>query len=39
MNSTLKFIGRESGFGDNNNSTYIETDNKFILIDCRVLCF
>lgn len=36
MNSILKFIGKESGFGDNNNSAYLEIDNKFILIDCRV---
>lgn len=33
-NSALKFIGIESGFGKNNNSAYIELDDKFILIDC-----
>ena len=36
MDSILTFIGKDSGFGDNNNSAYIEIDNKFILIDCRI---
>ena len=38
MNSTINFLGRDSGFGDNNNSGYIEIENKFILIDCRIYC-
>ena len=33
MEYTLKFLGKDSGFGDNNNSAYIEIENKFILID------
>ena len=39
MNSTLFFLGKDSGFGNNNNSAYIELDNKFILIDCRFCSF
>lgn len=35
MDSILKFLGTDSGFGDNNNSAYIELNDKFILIDCR----
>ncbi len=38
MDSTLTFLGRDAGFGDNNNSAYIEIGNKFILIDCRIYC-
>lgn len=38
-NSALKFIGIESGFGKNNNSAYIELDDKFILIDCGFTVF
>ena len=38
-NSTLKFIGSDAGFGDNNNSAYIEIDNKLILIDCGITVF
>lgn len=36
MDSTLTFIGKDAGFGDNNNCAYLEIDNKFILIDCRI---
>ena len=36
MKHTLNFLGRDSGFGENNNSAYFEIDNKFILIDCRI---
>ena len=36
MDSTLLFLGKDAGFGENNNSAYIETNNKFILIDCRL---
>ena len=32
----LKFIGNDSGFGDNNNSAYFEKDNEVFIIDC---CF
>ena len=35
MVSTLNFLGRDAGFGTNNNSAYLELDKKFILIDCR----
>ncbi len=38
-NSTLKFLGSDSGFGDNNNSAYIEIDNKLIIIDCGITVF
>ena len=38
MDSTLKFLGRDSGFGKENNSAYIELENRFILIDCRIYC-
>lgn len=36
MVSTLNFLGRDAGFGVNNNAAYIEIDKKFILIDCRL---
>lgn len=39
MKQTLKFLGKNSGFGENNNSAYIELENKFILIDCRIYSF
>ncbi len=35
----LKFLGRDSGFGKENNSTYIEHENKFFLIDCGFTVF
>lgn len=38
-NSILKFIGSDSGFGNSNNSAYIEIKNKFILIDCGFTVF
>lgn len=38
MGNILKFLGRDSGFGENNNCAYIERDDKFILIDCRIYC-
>ena len=31
MNLALTFLGNDSGFGNNNNSAYIETDKKFRL--------
>ena len=39
MDKILKFIGTESGFGDNNNSAYIEIGDEFILIDCGFTVF
>lgn len=36
-NSTLTFLGSDSGFGDNNNSAYIELENKLIIIDCGII--
>lgn len=36
---TLKFLGRDSGFGEKNNSAYIEYENKFLLIDCGFTVF
>ena len=38
-NSTLNFTGSDSGFGDNNNSAYIEINNKLIVIDCGITVF
>ena len=38
-NSTLTFFGSDSGFGDNNNSAYIERENKLIIIDCGITVF
>jgi len=35
----LKFLGNNSGFGDKNNSAYIEKDDRFILIDCGFTVF
>lgn len=37
--STLTFLGSDAGFGDNNNSAYIEIDNKLIIIDCGITVF
>ena len=39
MDNILNFLGTESGFGNNNNSAYIEIDNEFILIDCGFTVF
>lgn len=35
----LKFIGRDSGFGKNNNSAYVECGKKLIIIDCGYTVF
>ena len=35
----LKFLGKDSGFGDNNNSAYVEIDNTLFLIDCGFSVF
>ena len=37
--SILNFLGSDAGFGNNNNSAYIETKNKLILIDCGMTVF
>lgn len=38
-NSTLTFLGKDSGFGDNNNSAYIENNNDLYIIDCGFSVF
>lgn len=35
----LTFLGRDSGFGINNNSAYTIINNNFILIDCGYTVF
>lgn len=35
----LTFLGSDSGFGDKNNSSYVEEENKLILIDCGFTVF
>lgn len=37
--SVLTFIGRDSGFGEKNNSAYFEKDNELYLIDCGFTVF
>ena len=37
--NTLKFLGNDSGFGEKNNSAYIEYNNDFYLIDCGFTVF
>jgi len=40
MNSpTLTFLGKDSGFGENNNSTYVEDNNNLYIIDCGFSTF
>ena len=39
MNSLLTFLGRDAGFGINNNSAYTIINNNFILIDCGYTVF
>ena len=39
MSKTLKFLGSDAGYGKENNSAYIEIDNKLILIDCGFTVF
>lgn len=36
---TLIFLGKDSGFGEHNNSAYIEDNNKLIIIDCGFTVF
>ena len=38
-NSTFTFIGRDSGFGEKNNSAYFEKENDLYLIDCGFTVF
>ena len=38
-NQTLTFLGRDSGFGPKNNSTYFEYNNNLFLIDCGFTVF
>lgn len=38
-NNLLNFLGRDSGFGEKNNSAYIEIENKLIIIDCGFTVF
>lgn len=38
-NSTLTFLGQDSGFGENNNSAYIEYNNDLYIIDCGFTVF
>ena len=37
--STLSFLGRDSGFGENNNSAYLEHNNNLYIIDCGFTVF
>ena len=36
---TLDFLGKDSGFGKNNNSAFYETDKELIIIDCGITVF
>jgi len=36
---TLTFLGRDSGFGEKNNSAYFEDNNNLFLIDCGLTVF
>lgn len=38
-NSVLNFLGKDSGFGDNNTSAYIEENNNLYIIDCGFSVF
>jgi len=38
-NMTLTFLGKDSGFGENNNSAYIENNNNLYIIDCGFTVF
>jgi metal-dependent hydrolases of the metallobeta-lactamase superfamily len=39
METILKNIGKDSGFGDNNNSWYIEENNNLTIIDAGFTVF
>lgn len=38
-NSTLIFLGKDSGFGENNTSAYVEENNNLYIIDCGFTVF
>lgn len=38
-NRLLTFLGKDSGFGEKNNSAYIDLDDKLVLIDCGFTVF
>ncbi len=38
-NNVLTFLGNDSGFGDRNNSAYVETENELFIIDCGFTVF
>lgn len=38
-NNILTFLGNDSGFGNNNNSAYLEIDNELFIIDCGFTVF
>ena len=38
-NYLLEFIGNDAGFGNKNNSAYIEFENKLFIIDCGYTVF
>ncbi len=35
----LKFLGRDAGFGEKNNSAYVELNNDLVLVDCGFTVF
>ena len=37
--SVLNFLGKDSGFGDNNTSAYIEENNNLYIVDCGFTVF
>lgn len=38
-NHILNFLGKDAGFGEKNNSAYVEIENKLLLIDCGFTVF
>ena len=38
-NNVLTFLGNDSGFGDRNNSAYVEIENELFIIDCGFTVF
>ena len=39
MQEVLTFLGKDSGFGENNTSAYAVENNQFVLIDCGITVF
>ena len=39
MQNVLTFLGKDAGFGENNNSAYFIENNRFVLIDCGITVF